>query len=322
MMRQAGRYLPEYRALRAEHDFLDMVYTPALAAEVTVQPVRVLKVDAAILFSDILVVPHAMGMELTIEEGVGPRFHRPLRSAAEIAEITDPFSAGRLDPVLEAVAATGKLLAGEVPLIGFAGAPWTLACYMVEGGGSKHFAKAKRLLARDPDSAHALLARLADASGRFLEQQVRAGADVVQIFDSWAGALGPSDYRTFGLPYLARTVARAKDAGAPVIVFALGAGWALEEIAEATAADVIGIDWHTDAGEARRRLAKYPVAVQGNMDPTWLYASPKEIQRRTDEMLEAFGRDGYIANLGHGILPDTPVPGARAFVNTIRGFEP
>jgi uroporphyrinogen decarboxylase len=321
MMRQAGRYLAEYRAVRQRADFLTMVRTPELAVEVTLQPVELVGVDAAIIFSDILVVPQAMGMELSVDEGVGPRFHAPLRSPADFDALREVEPERDLGYMLEALALARRELGGRVPLIGFAGAPWTLASYMVEGAGSKSFARAKRLLVEDEGRAHALLERLADTVGRFLQAQVRAGAQVVQLFDSWAGALAPSDFRRFALPYLARAAAMAKEAGAPVIVFAPGAGWALEEIADATGADVIGVDWHLDPAEARRRLGARPVATQGNLDPCWLYAPQAEIRARTRAMLDAFGTRGHIANLGHGILPDVPPDHARAFVDAVKEYR-
>lgn len=321
MMRQAGRYLPEYRKVRERADFLTMVGTPELAVEVTLQPVDILGVDAAIIFSDILVVPQAMGMELSVDEGVGPRFAEPLRTPARFAGLRDIVPEEGLGYVLEAIRLARRALEGRVPLIGFAGAPWTLASYMIEGGGSKSFSLAKRLLVEDPARAHALLGRLARTVGAFLKAQVVAGAEVVQLFDSWAGALGPEDFRVFCLPYLAEAVHIAKAAGAPVIVFAPGAGWALEEIARATGADVLGVDWQTEAAAANRRAAPFPVALQGNLDPCWLYASPSEIRTRTRTMLRAFGGRGHVANLGHGILPDVPVDNARAFVDAVKEWR-
>jgi uroporphyrinogen decarboxylase len=322
MMRQAGRYLPEYRAVRAKSDFLTMVRTPELAAEVTLQPVDILGVDAAIIFSDILVVPQAMGMALSVEEGTGPRFHDPIGSPRDVQLLCDVEMERDLGYVLDALRLTRGELRDRVPLIGFAGAPWTLMSYMVEGAGTKTFTRAKRFLVEQPRGAHELLARLAEVVGRFLEAQVAAGAQVVQLFDSWAAALGPRDFREFALPYLAEAARPAKQAGVPVIAFAPGAGWALEEIARATGADVIGVDWQTDAGEARRRLAPMQVALQGNLDPTWLFAQPDEIRARTRAMLEAFGGAGHIANLGHGILPDVPVAHAAAFVNAVKEWRP
>jgi uroporphyrinogen decarboxylase len=322
LMRQAGRYLPAYRKIRERADFLTMCGTPELAVEVTLQPVDILGVDAAIIFSDILVVPQAMGMRLSVEEGVGPRFHRPLRTPADLAALRDVTPEEGLGYVLEAIRLARRVLEGRVPLIGFAGAPWTLACYMIEGGGSKHFQTAKRFLIEHPANAHALLARLARAVGAFLRAQVAAGAQVLQLFDSWAAALGPDDFRAFALPYLAEAVRLAKAGGVPVIAFAPGAGWALEEIARATGADVIGVDWQTDAAAANRRLAAFPVALQGNLDPCWLYGGPALIRERTHAMLRAFGGRGHIANLGHGILPDTPPDHAKAFVDAVKEWRP
>jgi uroporphyrinogen decarboxylase len=320
MMRQAGRYLPEYRAVRERADFLTMVGTPELAVEVTLQPVDLLGVDAAIIFSDILVVPQAMGMALSVDEGVGPRFHQPLRAPADFDRLCDMSPAEDLRYVLDALRLARRKLEGRVPLIGFAGAPWTLMSYMVEGQGSKAFSHAKRLLVQEPARAHALLARLARAVGEFLVAQVEAGAQAVQLFDSWAGALGPRDFREFSLPYMAEAGRIARGAGVPVIVFAPGVGWALEEIAAATGADVVGVDWQTDAADARRRLGGR-VALQGNLDPCWLYAAPALIRERTHAMLAAFGGRGHIANLGHGINPDVPVAHARAFVDAVKEWR-
>jgi uroporphyrinogen decarboxylase len=321
MMRQAGRYLPAYRAVRERADFLTMVRTPELAVEVTLQPVDLLGVDAAIIFSDILVVPQAMGMRLTVDDGVGPRFPEPLRTAADFEQLRNVSPEEGNGHVLEALRLARRELNGRVPLIGFAGAPWTLMSYMVEGGGSKTFSLAKRLLVENPSRAHALLSRLAQAVGDFLVAQVKAGAQAVQLFDSWSGALGPRDFREFALPYLAQAARIAKTAGAPVIAFSPGSGWALEEIASATEADVIGVDWQTDAADARRRLPASRVALQGNLDPCWLYAPPELIRERTHCMLEAFGGQGHIANLGHGILPDVPVAHAKAFVQAVREWR-
>jgi uroporphyrinogen decarboxylase len=262
-----------------------------------------------------------MGMALSVEDGIGPRFHQPLRAPADFNRLRDPSPEGHLGYVLDALHLARRELAGRVPLIGFAGAPWTLMSYMVEGQGSKSFTHAKRLLVQEPARAHALLERLATAVGEFLAAQVRAGAQAVQLFDSWAGTLGPRDFREFALPYLAEAARIARGAGAPVIAFAPGAGWALEEIATATGADVVGVDWQTDAAGARRRLAGHPVALQGNFDPCWLYAPPETIRTRTHEMLAAFGGRGHIANLGHGINPDVPVANARAFVDAVKEWR-
>ena len=322
MMRQAGRYLPEYRAVRARADFLTMVRTPELAVEVTLQPVDILNVDAAIIFSDILVVPQAMGMRLSVDDGVGPRFHQPLRAPADFQRLREVQVEEGLRYVLDALALARKELDGRVPLIGFAGGPWTLLSYMIEGSGSKSFSWAKRLLVEDPAQAHRTLEHLAKTVGEFLVAQVKAGAQAVQIFDSWAGALAPSDYTEFALPYIGQAAHLARAAGVPVIVFSPGAGWALERLAQETSAEVIGIDWQTDAAEARRRLPGSTVALQGNLDPCWLYAAPPIIRERTHRMLDAFGGRGHIANLGHGILPDVPVDHARAFVDAVREWRP
>jgi uroporphyrinogen decarboxylase len=322
MMRQAGRYLPEYRAVRERADFLTMVRTPELAVEVTLQPVELLQVDAAIIFSDILVVPQAMGMRLSVDDGVGPRFHQPVRTPGDFERLRDFTPEEGLGYVLAALRLARRELGGRVPLIGFAGAPWTLLSYMVEGSGSKSFSHAKRLLVEAPAQAHALLDRLGRLVGSFLVAQVKAGAQAVQLFDSWSGALGPRDFTEFALPYLRDAVQPARQAGAPVIVFCPGSGWALEEIARVTGAEVIGVDWHTDAAAARRRLPADQVALQGNLDPCWLYAPPAAIRERTHQMLAAFGGRGHIANLGHGILPDVPVAHARAFVDAVREWRP
>jgi uroporphyrinogen decarboxylase len=321
MMRQAGRYLPEYQAVRKRADFLTMVRTPELAVEVTLQPVDLIGVDAAIIFSDILVLPQAMGMRLSVNEGTGPRFHQPLRTSADFERLRDVDPEESLGYVLDALRLARRELENRVPLIGFAGAPWTLMSYMVEGAGSKSFSQAKRLLVESPSRAHSLLARLAQLVGRFLVAQVKAGAQVVQLFDSWSGALGPRDFREFALPYLRDAVRIARTGEAPVIVFSPGAGWALEEIAATTEAEVIGVDWHTDAADARRRLPASRVALQGNLDPCWLYAQPERIREMTRQMLTAFGGRGHIANLGHGILPDIPVAHAKAFVDAVREWR-
>jgi uroporphyrinogen decarboxylase len=283
--------------------------------------VDLLGVDAAIIFSDILVVPQAMGMALSVEEGTGPRFHQPLRLPDDFDRLREVDPDRDLGYVLDAIRLARRELRERVPLIGFAGAPWTLMSYMVEGSSSKAFAQAKRFLVEEPARAHQLLGRLARTVGEFLAAQVRAGAQAVQLFDSWASALGPRDFREFALPYLGEAVRIARGSGVPVIAFAPGAGWALEEIATATSAEVIGVDWQTDAGEARRRLGGTGVALQGNLDPCWLYAPTPVIRERTHEMLRAFGGRGHIANLGHGILPDVPVAHAKAFIDAVREWR-
>lgn len=321
MMRQAGRYLPQYRAVRAKSDFLTMCRTPELAVEVTLQPLDLIGVDAAIIFSDILVIPEAMGMHLTLDEGIGPQFPSPLRSLKDLDQLHAIDPQEHLKYVLDALKLARREIDGKVPLIGFAGSPWTLAAYMVEGKGTKQFAVAKRMLYENPDMAHALLGKIADAVGDYLVAQVGAGAQVVQLFESWAGALSPEAFRTFALPYLARCAQKAREAGVPVIVFAPGAGWALAEIAAATHADAIGVDWHTSPMEARRQLDPFQVAMQGNLDPCALYGPPADIRRRTQAMIRAFGPIGHIANLGHGILPDVSPDHARAFIDAVKEWK-
>lgn len=322
IMRQAGRYLPEYRAVRARADFLTMVRTPELATEVTLQPIDLIGVDAAIIFSDILVIPSAMGMTLQVEEGVGPRFDDPVRTAQDAGRLRDVDIDESLGYVLDALRMTRRALQGRVPLIGFAGAPWTLLAYMVEGGGTQHYAVVKRMLMQQPALAHQLLERLADVCGRFLCAQIDAGADVVQLFDSAAVGLGPREYREFALPYMGHAARIARARGAPVIAFAPGAGWAIAELAEATQADVLGIDWRTTPEAATTVARRAEVALQGNLDPCTLYAPPAVVRARTIEMLDAFGGHGHIANLGHGVLPDMPVASVKAFVETVKEWVP
>jgi uroporphyrinogen decarboxylase len=321
MMRQAGRYLPEYRAVRAASDFLTMVRTPELAAEVTLQPIDILGVDAAIIFSDILVIPSAMGMTLRVDEGIGPRFDEPLRSRAALAALRDVEPREDLKYTLDAIRLVKRELNGKVPVIGFAGAPWTLAAYMIEGGGSPNFQHAKRAMLHDPEFLRTLLMRLAREVGNFLCAQVEAGAQVLQLFDSWAGALTPADYREFALPALAEAARIAKTSGAPLIVFPHGASWALEEVAIATKADVLGVDWRIEPAKARVIADKLGVAVQGNLDPCVLYGTPDVIRERTLAMLDGMRGPGHIANLGHGIFPDVPVENARTFIQTVQGWN-
>ncbi len=322
MMRQAGRYLPAYRRVRERADFLTMVHTPELAAEVTLQPVDLLGVDAAIIFSDILVVPQAMGMALTVEEGVGPVFPAPLRGPEDIALLRPVVPEESLAGTLAALRIVRTELDGKVPVIGFAGAPWTLAAYMLEGSGSRTFHRSRRLIALAPDVAHDLLARVEAGVGAFLDAQIAAGAQAIQLFDSWAGALSATDFRTFALPGLTRLTQRAQALGVPVIVFAPGAAWAIEEMIESTGADVIGVDWTISASEADARTHSYPVVRQGNFDPVWLHDTPTGIAARAEAMCAAFGGVRHIANLGHGITPDVPPAHARAFIEAVQQWQP
>ena len=320
-MRQAGRYLPEYRALRAKHDFLTMVKTPELASEVTIQPVDLVGVDAAIIFSDILTVPEAMGMKLLVEEGKGgPRFPDPIRLYTQIRDLKDINPSVDLKYVADAIILTKKKLAGRVPLIGFSGAPWTLFCYMVEGSGSKDFRHAKEMIFTRPDEAHKLLQKIAGAVADYLVMQIEAGADVIQIFDTWAGILTPEDFQDFSLQYIGdivRDVKRRTMNRAPVIVFCKGANQSLLEIA-ATSCDVLGLDWTIDIAEVKLLLG-HEVALQGNLDPALLYASEQVIIDRVNDIAERMGDcTGHIFNLGHGITPDVDPDNARAFVKAAK----
>jgi uroporphyrinogen decarboxylase len=316
-MRQAGRYLPEYRAVRAKADFLTMCKTPELAAEVTIQPVDILGVDAAIIFSDILVIPEAMGLQLEMVESRGPKFHNPVRRRDDVErlKVVDPQQSLRY--VMNALETTKRSLAGRVPLIGFSGSPWTLATYMIEGGGSKDFKHTKQMMLDDPQTFSALLEKLTMAVRLYLEAQLAAGADAVQIFDTWGGALSPDYYKRFSLEPMFKIVSNMHRSGQPVIVFSKGANHSLEEIAQ-IGADVVGVDWTVDMAEVRERIGER-VALQGNMDPSFLYASPENIRHEVKSILKKYGKGpGHIFNLGHGITPDVPVEHAKAFVQAVK----
>lgn len=317
MMRQAGRYLPEYRAIRAKVDFLTLCKTPDLAAEVTTQPVDRLGVDAAIIFSDILLLPEAMGMELVIEETRGgPQFPSPLRSRKEIdsLRVFDPQE--KLGFVMEVIRRTRQSLSGRVPTIGFSGSPWTLAAYMVQGDGTKDFRSAKQLIYETPADAHVLLDKLARAVTSYLNAQIEAGAQAIQIFDTWGGLLSKDMFKEFSLQYISSVISGLRRNGVPVIVFCKGCAHSLEEIA-ATRTDVVGLDWTVDIGEARQRL-RDSVALQGNLDPHALYANPGRIREEVKAILAKYGRGtGHVFNLGHGVLPDVPVEHAQALVRAV-----
>jgi uroporphyrinogen decarboxylase len=319
IMRQAGRYLASYQEVRKEVDFFTLCRTPELVAKVSLQPVNQIGVDAAIIFSDILVIPQAMGMHVDMEPGTGPVFEKPLRSAADLAELrrADPAD---LHYVPDALRETKKALAGRVPLIGFAGAPWTLFTYMVEGQGSKEFPHAKGLMYREPEVAHRVLSMLADGVADYLVSQVEAGADVVQLFDTWAGLLRPADFREFALPYVQRIIERLPQDRAPVIYFPKGVHHSQRELA-ASGADVISLEWTVDLADARSALGDR-VALQGNLDPVLLYADPDRIAQETEAMMRSYGSGpGLIANLGHGIRPDTSPDHARAFVDAVKAHQ-
>ena len=318
MMRQAGRYLPEYRALRSEDAFFDVVRTPALATEVTLQPLRRFPLDAAIIFSDILVVPQAMGLEVQMVKGKGPHFPAPLQSPADLGRLRTPDVREGFGYVFDALTLTRRELGGKATLIGFCGAPWTLMAYMIEGGGSKTFARSKTWLYRYPAESQALLGQITDVLIDYLIGQIDAGAQAVQVFDSWAGLLSPAAFQTFALPYLTQIAERVEAArpDVPKIVFAKGAHYALENLA-ATDFDVIGLDWTMDP-QAARQIVGERAALQGNLDPCALYASPETIRQDVRRMLEAFGPRGHIANLGHGMHPDHDPQHAGAFVQAVQ----
>ena len=316
LMRQAGRILPEYRAVRERlTGFKALVETPESAAEVTVQPVDLLGVDAAIIFSDILVVPEAMGCTYEMEERRGPVFPKPIRNKAEAQALRVADPAESLAYVPAAIRIAKQQLAGRVPLIGFCGAPWTLLAYMVEGSGSKTFSRARALLVNDPTTAHAILDKVTQTSIAYLKAQVEAGADLVQIFDSWAGILSPELYAEFSLPYISR-IAQALAPLVPVTVFAKGAFFALPQLANC-GASTVGIDWNTPPDMARS-LCGPNVTLQGNLDPAALLGPAEYVRAATRSMLTQFGTQRYIANLGHGVYPETDPDMVRVFIDEVK----
>lgn len=317
MMRQAGRYLPDYLKLKAKYDFFTRVQTPELAAEITLQPIEQVGVDAAIIFSDILVIPQAMGMEVTMEEGRGPALPNVIRNQSDINKLITHNVQETLSYVGEALSVTKKALNGRVPLIGFAGAPWTIFCYMVEGKGSKTWQQAKQFAYTEPAMAHSVLQKITDITIEYLQMQIRSGADAVQVFDSWAGALSPEDFKLFAEPYI-RQIVTAVRAQAPIIIFAKGSWYALEDLAT-SGASALGLDWCVSPQKARE-LTNNSITLQGNFDPAKLLAPIPEIRRSVKAMIDGFGKEKYIANLGHGITPDVPVPHAIAFVEAVKEF--
>ena len=318
MMRQAGRYLPEFRALRDKYDFFTRCQTPELASEITVQPIRRYGMDAAILFSDILVVPQAMNIEVEMKPGVGPWLPNPVRTAADVKRVVVPEVEDTLGYVLEAIKMTNEKLDGAVPLIGFAGAPWTIFCYAVQGQGSKNFDKAKAFCFTDPISAHLLLQKITDTTIAYLKAKVRAGVHAVQLFDSWGGMLSPADYQEFSWRYIQQIIDALKDE-APVVVFAKGCWYALDNMAK-SGASALGVDWTVTPQQARAFTGR-EITLQGNLDPARLLSPPQTIKRMVHEMIRDFGKDRYIVNLGHGILPEIPLEHAAAFIEAVQGYE-
>lgn len=321
MMRQAGRYLPEYKAVRAEAgDFMSLCRNADLACEVTLQPLRRFELDAAILFSDILTIPDAMGIGLYFEEGEGPKFTSPIKNKKDVDNLIMPDPEGELQYVMNAVRTIRRELKGDVPLIGFSGSPWTLATYMVEGGSSKAFTKIKKMAFSEPQILHLLLDKLADSVIEYLNAQIAAGAQSVMVFDTWGGVLSPRDYNDFSLQYMAKIVdglqRNYEGKKVPVTLFTKNGGQWLESIAD-TGCDAIGLDWTIDIATAKQRVGDR-VALQGNMDPSMLYASPKRIQQEVGTILQGFGHGtGHVFNLGHGIHLDVPPENAKIFVDAV-----
>lgn len=322
VMRQAGRYLPEYREIRAKAgDFMTLCSTPDLACEVTLQPLRRYDLDAAIIFSDILTIPDAMGLGLHFVPGEGPKFKNVISSAADIAKLGVPDMEDSLRYVMDAIRVTRREINGKVPLIGFSGSPWTLACYMVEGGSSKDFAKVKGMMFDAPEQMHALLVVLAKSVIAYLNAQIAAGAQSIMLFDTWGGALGQSNYQQFSLAYMQQIVAgltRENDGRVvPVTLFTKGGGQWLEVMAD-TGADGVGLDWTTDIGSARQRIGN-KVTLQGNMDPCVLYASPDRVEQEVSSVLASFGegKTGHVFNLGHGIHPTVDPENMTRLVDSV-----
>jgi uroporphyrinogen decarboxylase len=314
LMRQAGRYMSEYREVRARTGFLEMCKTPELATEVTVTAAERLGVDAAIIFADILLILEPMGIDLEFAKGEGPVIHNPVRHASDVERLREVESVEALNFVFEAIKQTRRALKPDLPLIGFCGAPFTLASYMIEGGGSKNYVHAKRLMYEDSGAWHAMMELIARALSKYLNAQIEAGAQAVQLFDSWVGCLSPSDYREYVLPHT-RAVIRSVKQGTPVIHFGTGTAALLELMREA-GGDVIGFDWRVDLGEAWQRVGD--VAVMGNLDPVQLFTNPSFIRAQAQKILDrAGGRNGHIFNLGHGILPETPVDNVISLIDSV-----
>jgi uroporphyrinogen decarboxylase len=317
-MRQAGRILPEYRKVRNQmKDFVDLVKTPERAAEVTIQPVDILGVDAAIIFSDILVIPEAMGLPYKMVENKGPYFPKTIDSEADIARLKVADAASDMAYTPEAIRITKRELNGRVPVIGFAGAPWTLFAYMVEGTGNKTFSKARGMLYHAPALAHNLLQMITDSTINYLKAQIEAGVDLVQVFDSWAGILPPYHFEEFSLPYMAQICNAIQEV--PKTVFAKGAFFSRKALGKLHC-ETIGLDWNMDVQESREMIGAGKI-LQGNLDPAALYGSFQEIEKITKKMIDAFGPDQHIANLGHGVYPDIDPEKVKCFVNTVKEYS-
>ncbi len=318
MMRQAGRYLPEFMEIRKKYDFFTRCRTPELASEITVQPIRRFGMDAAILFSDILVIPQAMNIEVQMKPDFGPYLPHPIRSKKEVNAVIVPDIEDTLGYVMEAIKMTKEKLKDEIPLIGFAGSPWTILCYCVQGQGSKSFDKAKEFCFTQPEAAHTLLQKITDTTIAYLKAKVQAGVNAVQVFDSWGGMLSPEDYETYSWRYIQQIIDALKNE-APVIVFGKGCWFALRTMG-ASGAAALGVDW-TCSPQNARYLSGGTITLQGNFDPARLFSPPAEIKKRVTQMINEFGKDKYIVNLGHGILPNVPLENARAFIDAVKEYS-
>ncbi|MEI6865968.1 uroporphyrinogen decarboxylase [Flavicella sp.] len=318
MMRQAGRYLPEFQEVKKKYDFFTRCQTPELAAEITVQPIRRYGMDAAILFSDILVIPQAMNIEVEMKNGIGPWLPNPIRTMQDVEKVIVPDIDETLNYVMDAVKLTKQMLNDDIPLIGFAGSPWTILCYCIQGQGSKNFDKAKEFCFTQPVAAHMLLQKITDTTIAYLKKKVEAGVNAVQIFDSWGGMLSPVDYQEFSWQYINQIIEALKE-DAPVIAFGKGCWFALEDMSKSNAA-ALGVDW-TITPEWARKLTGGNITLQGNFDPTRLFSSPAEIKKQVKAMIDAFGKDKYIVNLGHGILPNIGLDNAKAFIDAVKEYS-
>lgn len=318
MMRQAGRYLPEFQEIKKKYDFFTRCQTPELAAEITVQPIRRYGMDAAILFSDILVVPQAMNIEVEMKNGIGPWLPNPIKNIQDVEKAIVPDIDETLGYVMDAIKLTKQMLNDDIPLIGFAGSPWTILCYCIQGQGSKNFDKAKEFCFTQPLAAHALLQKITDTTIAYLKKKVEAGVNAVQVFDSWGGMLSPVDYQEFSWKYINQIIEALKD-DAPVIAFGKGCWFALEEMSKSNAS-ALGVDW-TITPEWARKLTGGNITLQGNFDPTRLFSPPAEIKKQVKTMIDAFGKDKYIVNLGHGILPNIGLENAGAFIEAVKEYS-
>ncbi|SEC93089.1 uroporphyrinogen decarboxylase [Tenacibaculum sp. MAR_2009_124] len=318
MMRQAGRYLPEFMELKKKYDFFTRCKTPELASEITVQPIRRYGMDAAILFSDILVIPQAMNVEVEMKPDFGPYLPNPIRDRKSLDQVIIPDVYEELGYVMDAIKATKEKLNDEVPLIGFAGSPWTILCYMVQGQGSKNFDKAKEFCFSQPILAHELLTKITLTTIAYLKAKVKAGVNAVQIFDSWGGMLSPTDYQEFSWRYINQIIEALKDE-VPVIAFGKGCWFALDVMAKSNAS-ALGVDWTCSPRNARY-LTGGNITLQGNFDPSRLLSPPADIKKMVHQMINEFGKDKYIVNLGHGILPNIPLENAQAFIEAVKEYK-